>query len=310
VLDVGGSAVSTAQSPGPLVVRSPSDSRLGLAHLSSSPPTPSRHPSFSAAASWPPPASEDEDAQALADGYRFLLSPRPTRPPRLSRGFLYGLPGAVAHTAPISANDFAAELGPPVASKKDVSVPPHRQVPNWASATQRFFETAMLDELRRASDDVLLSREADITLEKVNPAPAHVFRETLSGIQDVIARHLSSGTSAIGSRRSRVQPGARSARMAAGVGTLREAVIEIGTSDRGSLSVRLLKSGAPYKNAMRFKSIGLDCSALPKLDTSENVEHYATQIREALCSHPAIKAEACWRARLSKCCDVDAAPQS
>jgi hypothetical protein len=72
---------------------------------------------------------------------------------------------------------------------------------------------------------------------------------------------------------------------------MREAVIEIASFGQGRLGVRLWKAAAAYVDAMNYRRVRLELPALPKLDTSVNVDSYATQIRDALCSHPAIKSE-------------------
>lgn len=237
---------------------------------------------------------DQKDAQALIDAYRFLLSPRPTHSPRLSHGFLYCPSSAVAHEVPISADEIAAAIEPAAPSTKEIAVSPHPRVPNWASATQRFFETAKLDELRRASGDVLLSRAGSMP-DKVDPAAltkdVKVANQTLSDILGVISQHLSAGTSAGVKRQYGARSGGRNSSTGGTAVTPREAVIEIASFDVGKLGVRLWKSTASYPDATRFKSISLDRSGLPKLDTQENVERYATLIRNALCSHNAIAAE-------------------
>lgn len=71
----------------------------------------------------------------------------------------------------------------------------------------------------------------------------------------------------------------------------REAVIEIAQIGRGRLGARLLRSSAAYADALSYQRLRLDPPTLPKLDTSANVDFYATQIKNALCVHPAIRAE-------------------
>lgn len=231
------------------------------------------------------PLEVQDDANALADGYRFLLSPEPTQPPILLRGFLYGLPSAVANAATKATDE--SEANNSAVLTKGNSVSPPQQVPNWASATQRFFETAMLDELRRASDDVLLSKSNEIG-KTVNSASPEAVRQTLSDIKDVVSRHLSLGTSATaGGARSRVRTSISPSQFV----RPHEAIVEIGASDKGRLSVRLLKGVAGHDDSRRHKSMFLDCTKLPKLDTLPNVTSYATQIRDALCRHRAVAAE-------------------
>ena len=70
---------------------------------------------------------ENEDAQALADGYRFLLSQRPTHPPRLSSGFVDGLPSTVAHAA---ADKIAAAIEPASMALTEIAAAPNQRLPN------------------------------------------------------------------------------------------------------------------------------------------------------------------------------------
>lgn len=237
----------------------------------------------------------EDDSRALADGYRFLLSPRPAHPPILSRGFLYGLPNAVAHVPTMPADEIAVAVAPALRSTEDIAVPPRQRLPNWASATERFIETARLDTLRRLSNDVLLSRAHGMlgnSDQETLAKGVELTRQTLSDIRGVVAEHLSSGTSAIASRPFRAPSRGRSSPPETTVVTTREAVIEIASSfDPGKFGVRLRGAASSHKNAMRFKSISLDTSKLPELDTPENVERYANQIKDALCSHEAVAAE-------------------
>lgn len=162
-----------------------------------------------------------EDADELLRSYRFILSPEPIQAPRLSSGFLYGLPSMVAHTSVLSLDPAEAALDATLLATSALT-PPSRmferrlrhagkflpgifaqeiaQLPNWASAAQRFMETATLDELRRLSGDVLLSR-ANAIMGRVAPETygenTEVVRRTLSDIRDIIQQHLSSGASAI-----------------------------------------------------------------------------------------------------------------
>ena len=166
-----------------------------------------------------------EDAVAMAEAYGFLLSPRPVRAPPLTRGFAYALPGTVAHEASDAREKVEQAIVAAMASAYTVTgrsplaerllatatailpgVPRHEitQVPNWAAATQRFVETATLDELRRASPDVLLSggTVSLATHPATRAGSLDVVKQTLADIQAVVSKHLAAGTPAVEPRLS------------------------------------------------------------------------------------------------------------
>jgi hypothetical protein len=146
-------------------------------------------------------------AHDLREGYRALFSAEPTRPPRLTRGFLYCQPGTVSAHADlqikIASEALPAEL-PELTkqvswvdrarAKAGVYIPALgidlEQPPNWASAAQRYVESATLNQLRRASTDVLFTKSGAAFDKVKSVAQSDTVQKTLSDIQNIVGSYL------------------------------------------------------------------------------------------------------------------------
>lgn len=164
-----------------------------------------------------------DDAEALARAYALLLRPMPSRNVGLASGFIYSVPRRPDGLLPtpvaglvgplrgaITRNAAAFTARAPFVERWMTTltgylpgIPNHQieQVPNWASAIQRYVETASLDQLRRASNDVLLSRANEAS---DGDAPASPSRQTemvgkiLTQIQTAVAGRIEPGPRPIG----------------------------------------------------------------------------------------------------------------
>ena len=168
------------------------------------------------------PVAEPDDAEALTRAYSLLLSPLSSQNIRLARGFLYSVPkqSGSALSAPAAAlveplreaitrNSAVVAARAPIVERVLTTVsqyipgiPNHQieQIPNWAGAIQRYVETTSLDQLRRASNDVLLSRanttsEADVTAARSRQT--ELVGKVLSQIQSAVAERIATGTQPI-----------------------------------------------------------------------------------------------------------------
>ncbi len=65
-----------------------------------------------------------------------------------------------------------------------------KQAPNWASATQRYVESAKLNQLRRASTDVLFTKSSAAIEQAKTVAQSETVQKTLSDIQNIVASYL------------------------------------------------------------------------------------------------------------------------
>ena len=152
------------------------------------------------------PASPD-CAQDLRECFRFLFSPEPANPPKLARGFLYCQPERVAAHAGFHAKIPSAVLPPELPelakqaswwdrtrAKAGVYIPALgldlKQAPDWASAAQRYVESASLDQLRRLSTDVLFSKSSVALGQVKAAAQSETVQKTLSDIQNIVGSYL------------------------------------------------------------------------------------------------------------------------
>lgn len=152
------------------------------------------------------PAAPD-CVQDLRESFRFLFSPEPTHPPKLARGFLYCQPESVAahagFRAKIASTVLPLEL-PELAkqgswldrarAKAGVYIPALgldlKQAPDWASAAQRYVESASLDQLRRVSTDVLFSKSTAALDQVKAAAQSETVQKTLSDIQNIVGKYV------------------------------------------------------------------------------------------------------------------------
>ena len=65
-----------------------------------------------------------------------------------------------------------------------------KQPPNWASAAQRYVESATLNQLRRASTDVLFTKSAATIDQVKTAAQSETVQKTLSDIQNIVGSYL------------------------------------------------------------------------------------------------------------------------
>ena len=152
------------------------------------------------------PAAPDS-AKDLRESFRFLFSPGPSSPPKLTRGFLYCQPATVAAHAGFHANIVSEVLGLNVPAltkqaswvdraraKAGVYIPALgvdlKQPPNWASAAQRYVESATLNQLRRASTDVLFTKSSAAIDQVKTAAQSETVQKTLSDIQNIVGSYL------------------------------------------------------------------------------------------------------------------------
>lgn len=152
------------------------------------------------------PAARD-CMQDLRESFRFLFSPEPSHSPKLARGFLYCQPESVAahagFNAKIASSVLPSEL-PELAkqaawvdrarAKAGVYIPALgldlKQAPDWASAAQRYVESASLDQLRRVSTDVLFSKSTAALDQVKAAAQSETVQKTLSDIQNIVGSYL------------------------------------------------------------------------------------------------------------------------
>ncbi|WP_375778888.1 hypothetical protein ACE103_07415 [Bradyrhizobium sp. ma5] len=146
-------------------------------------------------------------AHDLRETFRFLFSPEPAHPPKLANGFLYCQPESVAAHAgfhPAIASSVLPAESPELArqaswvdrarAKAGVYIPAIgldlKQAPDWASAAQRYVESASLDQLRRVSTDVLFSKPTAALDQVEAAAQSQTVQKTLSDIQNIVGDYL------------------------------------------------------------------------------------------------------------------------
>ena len=144
--------------------------------------------------------------------FKLLFGKRPGLPPKLRDGFLYCHPSFVIGSEADSVGaqldllathtllraqrtPFGRDLVRTI-SKSVTAAQAARAAaaPGWLTTTQRLLETAAFDELRKASDDVLLSAPATtgaVEMPSIEPQMRQ-STELLSEIQDVIGNYLAS----------------------------------------------------------------------------------------------------------------------
>lgn len=156
----------------------------------------------------------DRDPDRLAAAMRVLFSSAAAKAPMGFGGFLYCYPAVLKGRLAVppilksflASSSFIAERAPWVerALMQATSAIPGlaarqlSQVPDWASAAQRYFETVALEQLRRAGSDVLLSAKtrwsAPETTDDAKAADSQVVRETLSNLQKIIGDYAKSAS--------------------------------------------------------------------------------------------------------------------
>jgi hypothetical protein len=154
-------------------------------------------------------AAAPDSAKDLRESFRFLFSPGPSSPPKLTRGFLYCQPATVAAHASFRASIDSEVMDVPEFTKQASWVDRARaragvyipalgvdleQPPNWASATQRYVESATMNQLRRASTDVLFTKssaKSSAASDQVKAAAqSETVQKTLSDIQNIVGSYL------------------------------------------------------------------------------------------------------------------------
>lgn len=148
-----------------------------------------------------------DTAKDLRESFGFLFSPGPSSPPKLTGGFLYCQPATVAAHAGFHASIVSDVLALNVPelikqaswvdrarAKAGVYFPALgvdlKQPPNWASATQRYVESATLNQLRRASTDVLFTKSSAAIDQVKAAAQSETVQKTLSDIQNIVGSYL------------------------------------------------------------------------------------------------------------------------
>ena len=152
------------------------------------------------------PAAPDS-AKDLRESFRFLFSPGPSSPPKLTRGFLYCQPATVAAHAGFHANIVSEVLGlnVPALTKQASWVDraeqrqgytfqlwgsissSHRIGPRRHSVMSR---VRRLNQLRRASTDVLFTKSAATIDQVKTAAQSETVQKTLSDIQNIVGSYL------------------------------------------------------------------------------------------------------------------------
>jgi hypothetical protein len=154
-------------------------------------------------------SARPEDRDSLRQSLQFIFASGAAPPPMMAEGFLYCQPAAVAAHVDFRDRDLLdvlkqnSALVGKAASVIDrargtaasipvigpiIGAPDVTQTPNWASATQRYIESATLDQLRSNSPDVLFTKmlSGKIMASKQDK----VLKETLSDIQKIVGSYL------------------------------------------------------------------------------------------------------------------------
>lgn len=152
----------------------------------------------------------DNQTASFSAACRVLFNPQYLHAPRLGDGFLYCHPRFI-HKAPatvgaemfnvLAHNARLLELRAPVTARllttltsilPGVKTAETPAPPNWLAATQRYLESAVFEEVRRSSTDVLLStpdqNKPPLSLE--TSAQNRLTIETLEEIQNVVQNYL------------------------------------------------------------------------------------------------------------------------
>ncbi|PHV06414.1 hypothetical protein CSQ96_16435 [Janthinobacterium sp. BJB412] len=146
----------------------------------------------------------DEDAAALDTACRLLFHSTPSQAPRFRHGFLYCHPAFVRGSQlslDLAAFGVLASQAALLAPKTPLTArlwqslsgaAPAPAPPSWLGASQRFLESAVFDEARRAAPDVLLTQTApDQWQSAIGPmTPDAAANRTLADIQSVIANYM------------------------------------------------------------------------------------------------------------------------
>ena len=152
------------------------------------------------------PAAPDS-SEDLRDSFRFLFSGVPAHPPKLIKGFLYCQPESVAAHAGFNAKAASSVLPSElpalakqaswmdrVRAKAGVYIPAVgvdlKPPPDWASAAQRYVESAALNQLRRVSTDVLFTKSAAALDQVKSAAQSETVQKTLSDIQKIVGSYM------------------------------------------------------------------------------------------------------------------------
>jgi hypothetical protein len=147
------------------------------------------------------PALTPEHMVTMEAAYEFLFSPGPLAAPSLSDGFLYCPPTSVAAHAGLEippvlkATDQSTSVLEKPSSLWDRALAwvgqtfERTQPPNWLTAVQRHVETVALEELRRRSPDVLLSR--DCVRAQIDPTETRGKSEDVEKTMEDILRVVS-----------------------------------------------------------------------------------------------------------------------
>jgi hypothetical protein len=164
------------------------------------------------ARSWPGVAlyhrARPEDRDELGRCFKFMFASSAARPPKMANGFTYCQPGAVAVHAnfqghlgfdPLVRSTELVGKGATLAERAQalaasyipgISAPDIKQAPNWASATQRYIESASLEHLHLKSVDVLFDKATATAASPVTDVQSKVLNDTLSDIQSIAAKYL------------------------------------------------------------------------------------------------------------------------
>jgi hypothetical protein len=153
--------------------------------------------------------AEPEHREGLRRGLQILFASGEAQQSRMTDGFVYCHPAAIApqldlrdnvlfevlkhnetligKSASVLARARASVASIPIIGPI-VGAPDTTQTPNWASATQRFIEGAALDQLRRNSSDILFTKTSSGKVKSFEHDK--VLTDALSDIQKVVAGYL------------------------------------------------------------------------------------------------------------------------
>lgn len=146
--------------------------------------------------------AEPGSADTLAAAFDFLYGGRSAQVPQLTDGFVYCHPSQTRlqrsagqrGSFPILTENAALLTGGVLAAAAvPAGAPP--APPSWVGSTQRFLESAVFDEVRKRSDDILLSQAGPgASSDRRMPAAATdgSASATLKDIQEVVAAYLKS----------------------------------------------------------------------------------------------------------------------
>lgn len=145
-------------------------------------------------------APADVESGAMLVACKLLFASKVSGAPALHDGFLYCHPGFVRGSAATGQGEVASVLAENAAlvtqraplleriASKFTGAEPSAP-PNWVGSTQRFLESAVFDDVRRAAPDVLFTKESPN--DRTSPASlSWSATSTLSQIQNVVASYL------------------------------------------------------------------------------------------------------------------------